>query len=110
MFRYLDDDESSSQGSTTDDRRVQCCLYFISPYGHGLKPMDLKFMKELSTKVNIIPVIAKADGLTVSEKKKMKARIMEEIKAEDIKIYQIPEGELWDSIPFAVCGADTKVE
>ena len=91
MFRYLDDDESSSQGSSTVDSRVHCCLYFISPYGHGLKPMDLEFMKELSTKVNVIPVIDKADCLSIKEVKNMKARIAEEIKSEDIKIYQISD-------------------
>ena len=111
MFRHLDDAESSSQGSSTYvDRRVHCCLYFISPYGHGLKPMDLEFMKELSTKVNVIPVIAKADCLSINEVKKMKARIAEEIKSEDIKIYQIPQVGLRDSVPFTVCGADTMVE
>ena len=113
MFRYLDD-ENSSQGnwSTTADvdDRIHCLLYFLPPNNRGLKEKDIKFMKELSTKVNIIPVIAKADGLTVSEIKKMKARIREEIQAEIIKIYQIPEVGLRDSVPFAVCGADTKVE
>ena len=23
------------------DTRVHCCLYFLSPYGHGLRPLDL---------------------------------------------------------------------
>ena len=30
---------------------VHCCFYFISPYGHGLKPLDIDFMKQLSNKV-----------------------------------------------------------
>ena len=106
------------------DNRVHCCLYFISPYGHGLKPLDLEFMKELSTKVNIIPVIAKADCLTVGEVKKLKVRILDELEAAEIEIYQLPEAEadseeesgwatevaeLRDSVPFTVCGADTMV-
>ena len=49
------------------DTRVHCLLYFISPYGRGLKPLDLDVMKRLSTKVNLVPVIAKADGLTKTE-------------------------------------------
>ena len=49
--------------------------------------MDIKFMKELGTKVNIIPFIVKAD----------------------IKIYEVPEAELRDYVPFTVYGADTKV-
>ncbi|TSK20130.1 Septin-7 [Bagarius yarrelli] len=46
------------------DNRVHCCLYFIAPSGHGLKPLDIEFMKRLHEKVNIIPLIAKADTLT----------------------------------------------
>jgi septin 7 len=32
-----------------------------------LKPLDIEFMKQLHDKVNIIPVIAKADTLTEEE-------------------------------------------
>ena len=32
---------------------VHCCFYFISPYGHGLKPLDIDFMKQLSNKVKL---------------------------------------------------------
>ena len=113
MFRYLDD-ESSCQGhwGTTADERIHCLLYFLPPTNRGLKEIDIKFMKELGTKVNIIPVIAKADGLAVSDVKKLKASILEEIRAREIKIYQIPDAaaELRDYVPFTVCGADTKVE
>ena len=43
------------------DTRIHSCLYFITPNGHGLKSLDLVCMKKLDSKVNIIPVIAKAD-------------------------------------------------
>jgi septin 2 len=33
---------------------VHCCFYFINPYGHGLKPLDVEVMKQLSNKVIII--------------------------------------------------------
>lgn len=49
------------------DGRVHCCLYFIAPSGHSLKPIDVEFMLHLHDKVNIIPVIAKADTLTPEE-------------------------------------------
>lgn len=73
------------------DNRVHCCFYFISPYGHGLKPLDIDFMKQLSNKVNIVPVIAKSDCLTMTEIKKLKARIIEELGAAGIRIYQLPD-------------------
>ena len=46
---------------------VHCCLYFIPPYGHGLRQIDLEFLKRLQYKVNLVPVIAKADTLTKDE-------------------------------------------
>lgn len=49
------------------DTRVHCCLYFIQPSGHGLKPLDIEFMQRLCDKVNIVPVIAKADTMTTDE-------------------------------------------
>ena len=33
------------------DSRVHACLYFIAPSGHGLKPLDVEFMKRLHDKV-----------------------------------------------------------
>ncbi|KAK2827003.1 hypothetical protein Q7C36_017929 [Tachysurus vachellii] len=105
------------------DSRVHCCLYFISPTGHGLKPIDVEFMKALHKKVNIVPVLAKADTLTRSETHYMKTRILDEIDRNKIKIYDIPECDsdddenlrkhntlLKNSIPFAVIGSNTTVE
>lgn len=73
-----------------NDLRVHVCLYFIRPTGHTyvlinsmipspspvpspkqrfhhsyrLTPLDIEVMKRLGTRVNLIPVIAKADTLT----------------------------------------------
>jgi len=120
--RYLKD-ESGLNRKNIIDNRVHCCFYFISPYGHGLKPLDIDFMKQLSNKVNIVPVIAKSDCLTMTEIKKLKARIIEELGAAGIRIYQLPDvdtdedeeyklqvAQLRQSIPFAVCGANAMVE
>merc|ERR1711963_917832 len=49
--------------NTYHDSRVHACLYFITPNGHGLKSIDLVCMKKLDSKVNIIPIIAKADTI-----------------------------------------------
>jgi len=124
--------ESRVHRSVQPDMRVHCCLYFISPNGHGyvisilyvrfleqwyslykyyfisllvlhvhasisyccccyhcclflfvyncnsyiirvlfcfisLKPLDIEFMRRLHDKVNIIPLIAKADTMTPQE-------------------------------------------
>src|SRR5690606_14963167 len=57
------------------DMRVHCCLYFIRPTGHTLKPLDIEIMKRLGTRVNLIPVIAKADTLTPTDLHKFKKRV-----------------------------------
>ena len=33
------------------DTRVHACLYFIAPTGHGLKPLDIEFMRRIHDKV-----------------------------------------------------------
>lgn len=40
-----------------------------------LKPLDVEFMKALHGKVNIVPVIAKADTLTLKERERLKRRV-----------------------------------
>ncbi len=59
--------ESGLNRKNIVDTRVHCCLYFIPPYGHGLRQIDLEFMRRLQYKVNLIPVVAKADCLTMQE-------------------------------------------
>ncbi|KAL2298478.1 hypothetical protein Nmel_015476 [Mimus melanotis] len=86
--RYLHD-ESGLNRRHIIDNRVHCCFYFISPFGHGLKPLDVEFMKALHGKVNIVPVIAKADTLTLKERERLKRRA---------------------SIPFAVIGSNQLIE
>ena len=56
--------------------QIHCCLYFIGPSGHGLKPLDIEFMRRLHDKVNIIPVIAKADTLTPDECLHLKKQVL----------------------------------
>jgi septin 7 len=43
--------------------------------GHSLKPVDIEFMRRLHTKVNLIPVIAKADTMTDEEIGSFKQRV-----------------------------------
>uniref|UniRef100_A0A8C6NSW2 Septin n=1 Tax=Nothobranchius furzeri TaxID=105023 RepID=A0A8C6NSW2_NOTFU len=102
------------------DNRVQCCLYFIAPSGHGLKPLDIEFMKRLHEKVNVIPLIAKADTMTPGECQQFKRQIMNEIHEHKIKIYDFPETDdeeemkmirrIKDRLPLAVIGSNTIIE
>ena len=50
-------------------------------------------MKALHNKVNIVPVISKADTLTLSEVRNLKKRILSEIAEHGIKIYHLPDAD-----------------
>ncbi|XP_071945303.1 septin-2B-like [Antedon mediterranea] len=130
ILKYIDDqyekylnDESGLNRRHIVDNRVHCCFYFISPTGHGLKPLDVEFMRALHNKVNIVPVIAKSDTLTKREIQMLKAKIMNEIDDNGIKVYHLPDSDsdededfkeqnnsLKQSVPFAVCGSSQLIE
>lgn len=50
-------------------------------------------MKKVHHKVNIVPLLAKADTLTDQEIAYKKARILQDIKTYNIRIYTLPDGE-----------------
>lgn len=84
---YLRQEQQPDRHSI-NDMRVHACLYFIRPTGHSLKPLDIEAMRELSTRVNLIPVIAKADMLSPEEMKEFKARINQVLDAQKIGVYK----------------------
>ncbi|KOX68816.1 Septin-4 [Melipona quadrifasciata] len=88
-----------------------------------LRQIDLEVLKRLHRKVNVVPVIAKADTLTTYEVKMLKDRILADIEEHEIQIYQFPDcdsdedeefkqqdKELKACIPFAVVGSSTVLE
>jgi len=123
QFAAYFDGESGLNRKNIVDTRVHCCLYFVPPYGHGLRQIDLEFLRRLQYKVNLIPIIAKADCLTVPELRRLKERINAEIEENDIEIYQFPDCDsdeddefkgqdvvLKKSIPFAIVGGTHALE
>ncbi|CAK5113489.1 unnamed protein product [Meloidogyne enterolobii] len=64
---YLAEETKIDRSARIEDKRVHLCIYFIPPNGHGLKQLDIAFMQALQDRVNIVPVIAKADTLTPTE-------------------------------------------
>ncbi|RNA37900.1 septin-8 isoform X5 [Brachionus plicatilis] len=104
-----------------NDKRVHLCLYFICPTGHSLKAIDLNTMKALDSKVNIVPIIAKADTICKNELIDFKKRIMDEIFKNEVNIYQFPINENEPSVnnqnlitnslyPLAVIGSSQMVK
>ncbi|KAL8943683.1 MAG: hypothetical protein Q9216_000882 [Gyalolechia sp. 2 TL-2023] len=128
IIEFLDDQHESymlqeQQPRRIDkiDLRVHACLYFIRPTGHTLKPLDIEVMKRLSSRVNLIPVVAKADTLSPADLARFKHRIRAVIEAQGIRIYQPPLEEddegaaqhaksLISAMPFAVIGSEKDVK
>ncbi|XP_074088662.1 septin-8-like [Macrotis lagotis] len=96
------------------DTRLHACLYLLSPSGHCLKALDLVALKLLESKVNVIPLIAKADTITKSELPRFKARVLGELERHGIRCYQFPTDDpavaelnagMNRRLPFAVVGS-----
>ncbi|KAL8700808.1 MAG: hypothetical protein Q9201_005242 [Fulgogasparrea decipioides] len=105
------------------DNRVHALLYFITPTGHGLRELDIELMKRLSPRVNVVPVIGKADSLTPAELAESKKLVMEDIEHYRIPVYNFPydieeddedtveeNSELRGLMPFAIVGSDEVIE
>ncbi|CAF3183602.1 unnamed protein product [Rotaria socialis] len=118
---YLNAESRVVRKAHITDNRVHCCLYFITPTGHSLQALDIEFMKRLHDRVNIIPVIAKADTLTSEELRLFKKSIMQDITNEKMKLYEFPECDddddenkltkiYKDKVPFAVVGSNFILE
>ncbi|KAI7237956.1 putative septin AspA [Hortaea werneckii] len=105
------------------DNRVHVLLYFVQPTGHGLRELDIELMRRLSPRVNVIPVIGKADSLTPLELAESKKLIMEDIEHYRIPVYNFPydieeddedtveeNAELRGLMPFAIVGSEDVIE
>jgi len=78
-------------------------------------------MKKLSEVVNVVPVIAKADSLTLDERLAFKERIRAEMQYHNIRLYPFDLTDEYDDeeaqlnerirdiIPFAVVGSERNV-
>ncbi|XP_041640465.1 septin 9b isoform X1 [Cheilinus undulatus] len=118
---YLQEEININRKKRIPDSRVHCCIYFIPPTGHCLRPLDVEFMRRLSKVVNIVPVIAKADTLTLEERDYFKQTIREELRANGIEVYPQKEfdedaedrminDKIREMIPFAVVGSDQEYQ
>ncbi|KAI4893459.1 hypothetical protein NFI96_014463 [Prochilodus magdalenae] len=115
--KYLKEELHVNRKRRIPDTRVHCCVYFLPATGHWLRPIDVEFMKRLGKIVSIVPVIAKADTLTMEERLEFKQRIRQGLQANGIRVYpqkeydedaeeRILNDKIRESIPFAVVGTD----
>lgn len=106
--------EEQPDRSKLKDNRVHACLYFIKATSKGLSPLDVECLKHISSRVNLIPVISKADTLTTIELKEVKKAVREIVEAQDIKICEFIEDEdvkktILKQFPFSVIGSESFV-
>jgi len=117
---YLRKELTAMRDRYIQDTRIHCCLYFLNPTGHALRPIDVIVMKKLSEVVNVVPVIAKSDSLTPEERERFKAKIREELHYENIRLYPFDTDEdgeeevqlnssIRSIVPFAIVGSENNV-
>ncbi|KAG0174317.1 cell division control protein [Apophysomyces sp. BC1034] len=117
---YLRKELTAQRDRYIADSRIHCCLFFITPSGHSLKPIDIVVLKKLSEVVNVVPVIAKSDSLTIEERGAFKQRIKAELAFHNIQLYPYESDEdeeqeqalnesIRELIPFAIVGSERNV-
>jgi septin 7 len=118
---YLSSESKVNRQLPINDQRIHCCLFFISA-GHTLKQLDIEVMKKLHDRVNLIPVIAKADTMTTEEVKQFKKVVLDVIAENKIQIYEFPDIDdddiennrtnsiLKSKLPFAIVGSNKLID
>ncbi|KAF9979869.1 septin 2 [Modicella reniformis] len=86
-----------------------CAFYFVL---YELKPIDILYMKMIHERVNLIPIIAKADTLSVNELWVLKKRMLRQLKLNGIRIHTfgsdmetietMTQQRQWGAPPFVV--------
>ncbi|CAK0786298.1 hypothetical protein CVIRNUC_009511 [Coccomyxa viridis] len=78
---YLTDEheiQRNNPGGKLDDSRVDVALFFIAP--HRLRPLDIEFITDLAELVPVVPVIAKADSMTLEELRQFRKHIRSQLE------------------------------
>ncbi|CAI4058543.1 septin SPR28 SKDI_04G4340 [Saccharomyces kudriavzevii IFO 1802] len=104
--RYLDQqfenvlkEEVRIKRNTRDtDGRPHVCLYFLKSTPRGVKKFDVELMKTICDKVNLIPIIPKADGLTEAELALHKDIVRQEILQNDIHVFDFKSDNLGETL------------
>lgn len=118
---YLRKELTAQRDRHPEDTRVHAVLFFIEPTGHGLKPLDVIVLKKLSEVANVIPVIAKSDSMTLSEREMFKKRLQNEFVQHKLRLYPYDSDEydadeqhlterIRSTLPFAIVGSEVTEE
>ncbi|KAH9278923.1 Septin-7 [Echinococcus granulosus] len=100
---------SGGRLGVTPEDLIHACFYFLSPTGHGVRQMDLEAMRALHDKVNIIPIIAKADTMTVEECRLFKTAVQSQLLREDIHTYDFPLSAIPETSSVAAATSNSRI-
>jgi septin 3/9/12 len=117
---YLRKELTAQRERHIQDTRVHAVLYFIQPNNRGLRSVDVIALKKLSEISNVIPVIAKADTLTLEERETFRKTLQREFEFHEFTLYPFDSDDLLEEerelnnsirsiIPFAVIGSETEI-
>lgn len=73
---------------------MHACLYVLDPAKRALDEYDIRILSRLSQRVNVIPVIGKADTLTSAQRSRFKPTIIHDVyTTHKIPLYGLPEDD-----------------
>lgn len=117
---YLRKELTAQRDKFITDSRVHAVLYFIQPNNTGLRSVDVIALKKLSEISNVIPIIAKADTLTLDERENFRKILQNQFESLNLNIYPYNSSDLLEEeielnnsiksiIPFAVIGSENEI-
>ncbi|ODV84234.1 hypothetical protein CANARDRAFT_201537 [[Candida] arabinofermentans NRRL YB-2248] len=121
IVRYIDEQyrrvvyqENQPDRTNLVNGAIHVCLYFIVPSATGLSQIDIESMKNLSARINLVPVISKADAFTVEELNAFRQRVQNTLKEHEISICELIENpgcaSFTDDMPFSVINSIERFE
>ncbi|KAG0354114.1 hypothetical protein BGX24_007031, partial [Mortierella sp. AD032] len=63
---------------------IDVCFYLIV---HRLKPLDIEYMRTISEKVNVVPILAKVDTQSEQEVQQLKVNVLKTLREQGVSIY-----------------------
>lgn len=118
--QYLRRELNANREKLIKDTRVHCVLYFIAPNYYGLTKLDIQVLRRLTQVVNVVPVIAKADTLTIDERTNLKKVLQDQFQHYNLRMYPYNDEsddrlsseeaqfnkDIRSMLPFAVIGSE----
>ncbi|CUM51798.1 unnamed protein product [Debaryomyces tyrocola] len=109
-FNLKLENNATGRNPHKQDSRIHVAIYFIRPTSRGLSALDIIVLQNISTRVNVIPVISKSDTLTEDELRLNKKLIMDNIKSHNISIFRFEDDEefqsIQDKLPFSIISSN----